>query len=102
MMMRHPYEMRYKDLLNYVYNDHPFVISYIVRLIPNTFDNKNKVTSRIFVTDSRKLLHVVENIISNEGEGIVLRRPTSLYHHGRSLDILKIKVHSTIYSPTKF
>lgn len=37
----------------------------------------------------------LQRILSNEGEGILLRQPRSLYESGRSLNLLKLKVTKT-------
>lgn len=37
----------------------------------------------------------LQRILSNEGEGILLRKPRSLYESGRSLNLLKLKVTKT-------
>ena len=36
--------------------------------------------------------HFVEGVIDNEGEGVILRRITSLYEPGRSPALIKLKV----------
>lgn len=35
---------------------------------------------------------IIPEIIDNEGEGIVLRRKNSLYEHGRTPSLVKLKV----------
>ena len=39
---------------------------------------------------------LLEYIITEAGEGVVLRRHASLYQHGRSSDLLKLKVSSNV------
>ena len=38
-----------------------------------------------------------ETIVENEGEGVILRRKGSLYEHGRSLSLLKLKVYFVLF-----
>lgn len=43
--------------------------------------------------DSPKKIRVIlKKIVENNGEGIVLRKPNSLYFHGRSPALVKLKV----------
>jgi ATP-dependent DNA ligase len=35
---------------------------------------------------------LLEEVIKNAGEGIILRKPKSMYESGRSEDLLKLKV----------
>lgn len=40
----------------------------------------------------------LEHIIGNSGEGIILRMPKSIYQHGRSSLLWKVKVSTYIHS----
>ena len=39
---------------------------------------------------------LMQSIISDEGEGIIMRNPLSFYEHGRSPNLLKLKVFGVI------
>lgn len=45
-----------------------------------------KAKSKLQVTD------FMQNIIDDEGEGVILRKPSSLYDSGRTESLLKLKV----------
>lgn len=50
---------------------------------------------------AKSKLHVtgiMQDIIDNEGEGVILRRPNSLYDSGRTESLLKLKVKSLMYN----
>lgn len=36
----------------------------------------------------------VNNVYLNNGEGVMLRKPSSVYHNGKSASVLKVKVHN--------
>ena len=38
------------------------------------------------------LANALLHVLANGGEGVVLRRPASLYEHGRSVNLIKLKV----------
>lgn len=46
------------------------------------------------VTDNGKLMHRLQSVIDNGGEGLMLHRATALYRNGRSGDLLKLKQFS--------
>ena len=43
------------------------------------------------VPDHKSLLEMLDNIVTNGGEGLMLHRGDSRYHGGRSVDLLKLK-----------
>lgn len=47
---------------------------------------------RFLITKFFKLARCVEKIIKDGGEGVIMRRPGSLYERGRSNSLLKFKV----------
>jgi ATP-dependent DNA ligase len=47
---------------------------------------------RVLMSSNDIMERSASDIIANGGEGVVLRRSSSLYEHGRSLGVLKIKV----------
>eukprot|EP00026_Physarum_polycephalum_P002024 Phypoly_transcript_02028.p1 GENE.Phypoly_transcript_02028~~Phypoly_transcript_02028.p1 ORF type:complete len:915 (+),score=93.17 Phypoly_transcript_02028:73-2745(+) len=69
------FEKRYKILVQEVPLSHPFIIP----------------ASRRFCAHKREFREAVAQIEGDEGEGIVLRLPDSIYEHGRSSNLLKIK-----------
>lgn len=52
----------------------------------------NKVAPRISCESSGNLKLFVENIIEDGGEGVILRKHSSLYEPGRSQNLIKLKV----------
>lgn len=73
-----PFEDRYSSLLtNYVCSSSPLVVA------------PRMLATKCFPVDS-----MVHEIISNGGEGIILRKPFSIYEHGRSNSLLKRKHQS--------
>ena len=50
------------------------------------------VAPRVFCTSHLHLLSFLKEILKNEGEGVVLRKPKSFYEPGRSANLLKLKV----------
>lgn len=49
---------------------------------------------RVMCKDKFQLKLFVEKIINDSGEGVILRKRGSLYEHGRSPDLLKLKVNN--------
>eukprot|EP00026_Physarum_polycephalum_P004297 Phypoly_transcript_04315.p1 GENE.Phypoly_transcript_04315~~Phypoly_transcript_04315.p1 ORF type:complete len:712 (-),score=56.46 Phypoly_transcript_04315:8-2143(-) len=70
-----PFELRYKRLLDSTKPAHPFII----------------VASRFLVGRQSPFRYFIQLITENGGEGIILRKRESLYEHGRSLSLLKVK-----------
>eukprot|EP00026_Physarum_polycephalum_P001959 Phypoly_transcript_01963.p1 GENE.Phypoly_transcript_01963~~Phypoly_transcript_01963.p1 ORF type:complete len:985 (-),score=156.37 Phypoly_transcript_01963:23-2977(-) len=70
-----PFEKRYLKLLVGVPRDHSFLTPAI----------------RILCEDPQSLSTFLAWILDDAGEGAVLRKPASLYEHGRSSDLLKLK-----------
>jgi len=70
------YERRYSILLSNVPIIHPFLIN----------------TTRLKCRDRKYMDNYTRHIIKRGGEGVILRKPGSLYEHGRSHLLLKYKV----------
>jgi hypothetical protein len=96
-----PFEKRYRKLLQGVPPDHLFLVSpslspspspLLSWLIIKSFDDSNIPAIRILCEDQQTLSTFLTWILDDAGEGAVLRRPASLYEHGRSSDLLKLKV----------
>ena len=48
--------------------------------------------SRILSTSNHQVAKALEMIIDDGGEGVILRCPESVYAHGRSSNLVKLKV----------
>jgi ATP-dependent DNA ligase len=46
---------------------------------------------RVLCKDSNHLSLAIGSIIDNEGEGVILRKVASLYEHGKTSALLKLK-----------
>ena len=53
---------------------------------------------RVLCITEKQLSLFVENVIGGGGEGAILREPRSLYHHGRTPFLVKVKVFTPLYS----
>ena len=62
------------------------------------FDVPNIQASRIRCDSKRMMEDMVEDVVSEGGEGMVARKPKSVYEHGRSQLLFKIKVSSSSFS----
>eukprot|EP00026_Physarum_polycephalum_P001081 Phypoly_transcript_01082.p1 GENE.Phypoly_transcript_01082~~Phypoly_transcript_01082.p1 ORF type:complete len:1032 (+),score=114.94 Phypoly_transcript_01082:178-3273(+) len=69
------FEKRYAMVLSHISYAHPLVIPGM----------------RLLCTTTRTLNELLETVIGNNGEGIILRMPKSIYEHGRSSLIWKVK-----------
>eukprot|EP00026_Physarum_polycephalum_P001864 Phypoly_transcript_01867.p1 GENE.Phypoly_transcript_01867~~Phypoly_transcript_01867.p1 ORF type:complete len:897 (+),score=81.10 Phypoly_transcript_01867:37-2727(+) len=74
--MEMPFEERYGALLDTVPEDHAFVIP----------------SFRIFCSHKKQLVKTLKKIVRKGGEGLILRKPNSLYERGKSSSLLKLKV----------
>lgn len=52
---------------------------------------------RKYIMEKKEIEKELREIIKNGGEGVMIRRPNSLYQNGRSLSLFKIKVCSFIH-----
>lgn len=61
--------------------------------IPNEGDIKPPLifAKQIKITSEKKMKEFYQNIIDNDGEGIMIKHPQSLYENGRSSYMLKVK-----------
>ena len=50
--------------------------------------------ARLMCNQRKVLRKLIQHIISDGGEGVILRRPRSIYLHGRSDSLIKLKVCS--------
>lgn len=48
--------------------------------------------ARALHKNRKSLNEFVQSVINNEGEGIILRKHGSIYEHGRSQSLIKLKV----------
>eukprot|EP00026_Physarum_polycephalum_P001387 Phypoly_transcript_01388.p1 GENE.Phypoly_transcript_01388~~Phypoly_transcript_01388.p1 ORF type:complete len:627 (+),score=98.80 Phypoly_transcript_01388:211-1881(+) len=70
-----PFESRYEILLAYITSNHPFVA----------------VAPRVMCESEEHMQWFVKGILEEAGEGIILRKVRSVYEHGRSTSLLKLK-----------
>lgn len=70
-----PYEERYSHLIDSIPGDHQFIV----------------LSPRVLCENRHFLAKSSKNIIGDGGEGIILRQPGSLYEHGRSTQLIKLK-----------
>ena len=99
-----PFEKRYSLVLSHFPADHPTVVSFIREI-----GRQDKTTgeiyeeikslsfleiiaSRFLCSSAHILAECLQTILDGGGEGVVLRKPHSLYHFGRSSSLLKLKV----------
>lgn len=89
-----PFESRYEMLVNGIDGNNPICVSlnYIIYCLLFLFENKENVAMRIKCSSSKQVKKMMENILSEGGEGVVLRKSGSLYSQGRSPSLLKLKV----------
>lgn len=86
------YEDRYKALLAFISSDHPFVVSLELILLFVIVDFANINAARLSCTSRKQFIKSLRSVINEGGEGVILRKPHSLYEHGRSTSLLKFKV----------
>lgn len=60
--------------------------------IQKYFDGKQVVASRIMCKATSLLENFLQQIINNNGEGVIMRKPHTLYERGRSTSLVKLKV----------
>eukprot|EP00026_Physarum_polycephalum_P002151 Phypoly_transcript_02156.p1 GENE.Phypoly_transcript_02156~~Phypoly_transcript_02156.p1 ORF type:complete len:735 (+),score=101.72 Phypoly_transcript_02156:694-2898(+) len=77
-LQNRPFEYRYKLLLASLARDSPFT----------------HIASRFLIQKSNSTSLFVNMIIENGGEGAILRKVGSLYDHGRSPSLIKLKIAS--------
>eukprot|EP00026_Physarum_polycephalum_P001205 Phypoly_transcript_01206.p1 GENE.Phypoly_transcript_01206~~Phypoly_transcript_01206.p1 ORF type:complete len:647 (+),score=92.12 Phypoly_transcript_01206:1465-3405(+) len=70
-----PFELRYTSLILHIPLHHPFII----------------LAYRSQCTGKLQLDRLMEFIAQNGGEGVILRKPGSVYDHGRSSSLVKVK-----------
>eukprot|EP00026_Physarum_polycephalum_P000339 Phypoly_transcript_00339.p1 GENE.Phypoly_transcript_00339~~Phypoly_transcript_00339.p1 ORF type:complete len:1688 (+),score=210.60 Phypoly_transcript_00339:78-5141(+) len=74
-MMRHPFERRYALILHHYPGNHPTVI----------------LAPRFLCSSVVALTKILRQIVEEGGEGVILRKPRSLYDPGRSTSLVKLK-----------
>lgn len=70
-----PFEKRYTQILDSIEIDHPF-------LVP---------APRVRIINRQHMHAATSSILSDSGEGIITRRPNSIYENGRSSSLFKFK-----------
>jgi hypothetical protein len=93
-MQHSPFETRFEFLMLNVASEHPFIVSlYTInhnKLI--LFDPPYVTASRMLCKEHKRLARLARLVLKNGGEGIILRKPKSVYERGRSAFLLKLKV----------
>eukprot|EP00026_Physarum_polycephalum_P003011 Phypoly_transcript_03020.p1 GENE.Phypoly_transcript_03020~~Phypoly_transcript_03020.p1 ORF type:complete len:828 (+),score=99.94 Phypoly_transcript_03020:42-2525(+) len=74
-MRSQPFEQRYSLIMAQFRPSNPTVI----------------IAPRFLCSDAETLIHSLQQIVKEGGEGIILRKPYSLYQPGRSTDLIKLK-----------
>eukprot|EP00026_Physarum_polycephalum_P000846 Phypoly_transcript_00847.p1 GENE.Phypoly_transcript_00847~~Phypoly_transcript_00847.p1 ORF type:complete len:1309 (+),score=236.62 Phypoly_transcript_00847:226-3927(+) len=74
-LQNYPFEVRYRHLLANIEIENPFVI----------------IAPRILCVGSKHASFVIAGIISDAGEGVILREVSSMYERGRSSSLVKLK-----------
>lgn len=95
-----PFETRYETILSDL-PSYSVVVSlfFILPLSTSVFEYMKVVASRL-ICIAASVLHKLTNcVIDNGGEGLVLRKPGSLYEYGRSASLLKLKVCHYNFEP---
>lgn len=80
--------------------DHQFLVS--ITSIRNIILDSWVTAVRILCYWQWQLDNSAHHIITDGGEGIVMRQPTSAYEHGRSTSLIKIKVSYDVSLDVKF
>eukprot|EP00026_Physarum_polycephalum_P003261 Phypoly_transcript_03271.p1 GENE.Phypoly_transcript_03271~~Phypoly_transcript_03271.p1 ORF type:complete len:688 (+),score=73.27 Phypoly_transcript_03271:396-2459(+) len=70
-----PFEKRYASVLDAVQHENPIAV----------------VATRLLCASKTHLSRMLQHSIDEGGEGVILRKPGSVYAHGRSLNLLKLK-----------
>jgi hypothetical protein len=108
-----PFEKRYTELLNYITTGQQLIVPpyiaiffcqffclfymFCLFILFASFMDTNiyntKITApRMLCKHSKHLKRMIDGIIDMEGEGVILRRVGSIYKHGKSPLLLKLKV----------
>ena len=61
------------------------------------------IASRSLCKDHKRLVHLARLVLKDGGEGVILRKPKSMYERGRSSFLFKLKVltsHINIFVPS--
>ena len=96
-----PFEYRFAFLIAATSPDNPIVISSSLFLFLTFcwFDFYYISASRVWCRNDTHITKWVESVSEDRGEGVILRLHCSLYIHGKTQSLIKIKVHSYRISP---
>jgi hypothetical protein len=99
------FEKRYQSLLHAIPRKHAFVVSVylflfvvvlflccLLWLCCELFWGTHIPVFRVKCAGKYLLFHFLEHIMKDEGEGVILREPRSIYFRGRSPSLIKLKV----------
>ena len=92
------FEKSYVQLMLSITPANPFIVScdpsrFIRHHLVDIFDSVHILTSNSTCQNARHLRVITQTILEGGGDGVVLRKPKSIYEHGRTENIVKIKVH---------
>ena len=93
-----PFEYRFAFLIAATSPDNPIVISSSLFLFLTFcwFDFYYISASRVWCRNDTHITKWVESVSEDRGEGVILRLHCSLYIHGKTQSLIKIKVHHTV------
>eukprot|EP00026_Physarum_polycephalum_P001044 Phypoly_transcript_01045.p1 GENE.Phypoly_transcript_01045~~Phypoly_transcript_01045.p1 ORF type:complete len:1215 (-),score=190.78 Phypoly_transcript_01045:36-3680(-) len=74
-MMAQPFERRYSRILMHFHPEHPTLI----------------IASRFLCKTAQVLARSLQQVVDEGGEGIILRKPQSIYYPGRTTSLIKLK-----------
>ena len=87
-----PFEERYWQLLANIPSDHKCIVSYLPLSSNLFFDNNKHIAPRTMVKGEPHLKFMLHSILEDAGEGIIARKVGSVYEHGRTSSLIKLKV----------
>lgn len=74
--------------------EHSVVVSTEYLVLKGDFDVVHALAARLMVTNMRVISSNLQQVISDGGEGIILRKPFSIYEQERSTSLIKLKVRT--------
>ena len=99
-----PFEERYKHLLVNVAHKQTLVVSIFVSLFSHSLFTphppffyinltmRKQVAARTMAKSEAHMKFILHGVLEDAGEGLIARKVGSLYEHGRTSSLLKIKV----------
>lgn len=90
----HVFELRFNSLLSSIHLRHPFIVSFYFLFFFKQNDcwRKYTIAPHKRCTTRKQLNNEIKEIIEKGGEGVILRKPKTVYERGKSHSLLKLKV----------